>query len=130
MSIQSANRFVKYPRCINENVLVQVESFIFPVDFVVIDMSEDVDVLLILGRPFLTMIKAIIEVGNRKLTLRLGYERVVFRLPDVMHHSLDHDDTFLIIDVIDLYVSNYMQEFMNEDALLITLQPDGHNKID
>lgn len=56
-------------------------------------MSEDVGVLLILGHPFLATAKAIIDIGKGKLTFRLGDERVVLRLPDVMCHSLEHDDT-------------------------------------
>lgn len=49
MSFQLVDRFVKYHRGIIEDVLVQVESFIFPIDFTVPNMSEDVEVPLILG---------------------------------------------------------------------------------
>lgn len=49
MRFQLVDRFVKYHRGIIEDVLVQVESFIFPIDFTVSDMSEDVEVPLILG---------------------------------------------------------------------------------
>ncbi|XP_062093684.1 uncharacterized protein LOC133799699 [Humulus lupulus] len=44
---------VTHPRCIIEDVLVKVDKFIFPVDFIVHDMEEDEDVPIILGRPFL-----------------------------------------------------------------------------
>ncbi|XP_070049613.1 uncharacterized protein [Nicotiana tomentosiformis] len=35
------------------NVLIRVDKFVFPVDFIVVNMEENKKVLLILGRPFL-----------------------------------------------------------------------------
>ena len=52
-----------------EDVLVRVEKFIFPVDFVVLDFKKDEDVPLILGMPFLYTTKAIIDVYDGILTL-------------------------------------------------------------
>ena len=69
MSIQLADRSIKYPRGIIEDVLVKIDKFIFPVDFVILDMDEDVNVPLILGRPFLATAKAIIDVHDGKLIL-------------------------------------------------------------
>ncbi|XP_027357480.1 uncharacterized protein LOC113866881 [Abrus precatorius] len=82
MSIQLADRSIKYPRGIIEDVLVKVNKFIFPVDFVILDMDEDTDVPLILGRPFLATARAIIDVRDGKLILRVGDERVTFKIPD------------------------------------------------
>ncbi|XP_073133564.1 uncharacterized protein [Henckelia pumila] len=62
MSLQLADRSIKYPRGIIEDVLVKVDKFIFPVDFMVLDMEEDLDMPLILGRPFLATGKALIDV--------------------------------------------------------------------
>ncbi|XP_048229310.1 uncharacterized protein LOC125369930 [Ricinus communis] len=70
MSIQLADRTVKYPKGIIEDVLVKVNKFIFPVDFVVMDMNGESDVPLILGRPFLATSKALIDVSSGKLELR------------------------------------------------------------
>ncbi|CAH9088199.1 unnamed protein product [Cuscuta epithymum] len=53
MCIQLADRSVKYPKGIIEDVLVKVDKFIIPVDFVILDMNRDREVPLILGRPFL-----------------------------------------------------------------------------
>ncbi|XP_010242052.1 PREDICTED: uncharacterized protein LOC104586489 [Nelumbo nucifera] len=53
VALQLADRSIKHPRGIIEDVLVKVDKFIFPVDFIVLGMQEDVDVPLILGRPFL-----------------------------------------------------------------------------
>ncbi|KAL0409370.1 UNVERIFIED_CONTAM: hypothetical protein Sradi_1871400 [Sesamum radiatum] len=53
ITLQLADRSIKYPRGIVEDVLVKVGKFIIPVDFIVLDMEEDVNMPLILGRPFL-----------------------------------------------------------------------------
>ncbi|XP_031282577.1 uncharacterized protein LOC116141191 [Pistacia vera] len=53
VSLQLANRSIKHPRGIVEDVLVKVDKFILPTDFVVLDMKEDKEIPLILERPFL-----------------------------------------------------------------------------
>ena len=62
ISLQLADRSITQPRGIVENVLVQVNNFLYPVDFVVMDMEEGEDFSIILGRPFLATAKAIIDV--------------------------------------------------------------------
>ena len=53
VTLQMADRSIKYPRGIIEDVLVKVDKFIFPADFVVLDMEEVTNIPIILGRPFL-----------------------------------------------------------------------------
>ncbi|GJR10824.1 reverse transcriptase domain-containing protein [Tanacetum coccineum] len=53
MSIQLADRYIKYPIGVCENLLVKISKFIFPIDFVVLKMDEDELVPIILRRPFL-----------------------------------------------------------------------------
>ncbi|XP_076927092.1 uncharacterized protein LOC143590522 [Bidens hawaiensis] len=74
MSLSLADRSVKYPRGIIENLLVKVDKFVFPVDFVVLDMEADEKVPIILGRPFLRTAKTLIDVYDRKITLRVGID--------------------------------------------------------
>ena len=62
MSLQLVDRSITYPRGIVEDVLVKVDKFIFPIDFIVLDMEEDHEVPLILRRPFLATGKAMIDV--------------------------------------------------------------------
>ncbi|GKE48515.1 reverse transcriptase domain-containing protein, partial [Tanacetum coccineum] len=71
-------RTVKYPKEIAENVLIGIDKFTFPVDFIILDMPEDIKVPLILGRPFLSTARAKIDVYKRKITLRVGEERIIF----------------------------------------------------
>ena len=55
-----------------ENVLVKVGKFIFPMDFVVIDVEEDKQVPLLMGMPFLATGASLIDVKKGKFTLRVG----------------------------------------------------------
>jgi len=59
MTLQLVDRPIKYPHGIVEDILVKVDKFRFPVDFVVMDIEEDVEVPLILGRPFMKTTKVI-----------------------------------------------------------------------
>ena len=76
MNIQLVDRSIRYPRGIIEDVLVKIDKFIFPIDFVVLDMEEDSDIPLILGRPFLATARTIIDVGTGELTLRVVDETI------------------------------------------------------
>ena len=53
VSLQMADRSVRYPQEITEDILVKVDKFIFSPDFIVIVMEEDKNIPIILGRPFL-----------------------------------------------------------------------------
>ncbi|GJU11682.1 hypothetical protein Tco_1134078 [Tanacetum coccineum] len=78
LTVELADKTVKYPKGIAENVLVGIGKFTFPVDFIILDMPEDIKVPLILGRPFLSTARAKIDVYKRKITLRVGEERIIF----------------------------------------------------
>ncbi|GKA83400.1 hypothetical protein Tco_0804995 [Tanacetum coccineum] len=79
LTIELVDRIVKYPKGIAENVLVGIGKFVFPVDFIILDMPEDIKVPLILGRPFLSTAHAKIDVFKRKITLKVGEERIIFK---------------------------------------------------
>ncbi|GJQ97203.1 putative reverse transcriptase domain-containing protein [Tanacetum coccineum] len=78
LTVELADRTVKYPKGIAKNVLVGIGKFTFLVDFIILDMPEDIKVPLILGRPFLSTARAKIDVYKRKITLRVKEERIVF----------------------------------------------------
>ncbi|GJY40934.1 putative reverse transcriptase domain-containing protein [Tanacetum coccineum] len=79
LTMELADRTVKYPKGIAKNVLVGIGKFTFPIDFIILDMPEDVKVPLILGRPFLSTARAKIDVYKRKITLRVGEEKIIFK---------------------------------------------------
>ncbi|GJV08405.1 homeodomain-like protein [Tanacetum coccineum] len=68
-----------FQKRIVENVLVGIGKFVFPIDFIILDMPEDIKVPLILERPFLSTARAKIDVFKRKITLRVGEEKIIFK---------------------------------------------------
>ncbi|GJQ96472.1 putative reverse transcriptase domain-containing protein [Tanacetum coccineum] len=70
LTVELADRTVKYPKGIAKNVLVGIGKFTFPVDFIILDMPEDIKVPLILRRPFLSTARAKLDVYKRNITLR------------------------------------------------------------
>ena len=62
VTLKLANRSLKHPRGMIEDVLVKVDKFIFPADFIVLDIEEDKEIPIILGRPFLATGMAMIDV--------------------------------------------------------------------
>lgn len=78
ISLQLADRSVKYPLGVLENVLVKVKKFIIPVDLIVLEMEEDTEISIILGRPFLATAGAVIDVKNGRLAFKVGEEEVEF----------------------------------------------------
>ncbi|XP_073137556.1 uncharacterized protein [Henckelia pumila] len=126
MSLKLADRSIKYPRGIIEDVLVKVDKFIFPVDFVVLDMEEDLDMPLILGRPFLAIGKALIDVQKGELHLRVGEEKISFDVFNALKFSQNNEECFQI-DVVDSLLYDYVQDTFQEPleaALLSTPRDD------
>ncbi|XP_061360663.1 uncharacterized protein LOC133304633 [Gastrolobium bilobum] len=68
VSLQLADRSVRRPNGIIEDVLVKVDKFIFPADFIVLDMEEESEIPLRLGRPFLATARAMIDVEQGNLS--------------------------------------------------------------
>ena len=80
MTLQMADITLAHREGILEDVLIKVGKFIFLVDFVVIDIKENKQVPLLLGRPFLATGAALIDVKKEELTLKVGDEAVHFNL--------------------------------------------------
>ena len=75
-----------YPQVILEDVLVKVDKFIFPVEFVMLEIEEDREVPIILGSPFLATGQTLIDV---KLTLRVGDKEVKFNYTKTVRFTDD-----------------------------------------
>ncbi|GJS12505.1 hypothetical protein Tco_0406977 [Tanacetum coccineum] len=69
-----------------ENVLVRIDKFLFPSDFVVIDMLEVRNETMILRRPFLATIYAEINVFNKEISLGVGEDRISFDMNKKIHN--------------------------------------------
>ena len=97
ITLSLADRSVKIPKGIVEDVLVKVDKFYYPVDFVVLDTepiaNEPNHVPIILGRPFLATANAIINCRNGVMQLTFGnmtLELNIFHLNN--KHKLVEDE--------------------------------------
>nr|GEV21660.1 putative reverse transcriptase, RNA-dependent DNA polymerase [Tanacetum cinerariifolium] len=77
MTLKLADRLISYPVGVTEDVFVKVGTFHFLVDFIVVDFDADPQVPLILGRSFLKTGRALIDVYEEELMLRVGKEAEV-----------------------------------------------------
>ncbi|KAA3463087.1 Retrovirus-related Pol polyprotein from transposon opus [Gossypium australe] len=80
VTLQLADRTLACPKDVMENVIVKVEKFYYPGNFIILDMEEDRDVSLILERPFLTIGRALIDVKKGELAMRVENEHVTFKV--------------------------------------------------
>ncbi|MCI43049.1 hypothetical protein A2U01_0064286, partial [Trifolium medium] len=71
MTLILADRTKVYPHGILDDVLVRVNDTIFPADFVIMDIEEDDEAPILLGRPFLTTGKALIEMETGEIKFRV-----------------------------------------------------------
>ncbi|GJU14307.1 reverse transcriptase domain-containing protein [Tanacetum coccineum] len=99
MTLELANCSITHPMGIAEDVLVRVDGFTFLADFVVVNFEPDPRVPIIFGRPFLRIAKALIDLYEEKLTLRVGKEEHVYYADK---SEKNKDNTFVhAISIID-----------------------------
>ena len=104
ITLSLADRSVKIPKGIVEDVLVKIDKFYYPVDFVVLDTepisNEPNHVPIILGRPFLAIANAIINCWNGFMQLTFGnmtLELNIFHLTN--KHRLPEDENQMTDEV-------------------------------
>ena len=102
ITLQMVDRSMVKPEGVLEDVLVTVGKFVFPVDFIILDMEEDSQVPLLLGRPFLATGAALIDMQKGVLTLRVGNEAVAFDLIKGMQNIDIDQESCNVVD--DAYV--------------------------
>ena len=104
ITLQMADRTMVKPEGVIEDVLVKVGKFIFPVDFIILNMEEDSQVPLLLGRPFLATGANLIDMQKGVLTLRVGEEAADFNLLQSLKNlDIDRED-YKSVD--DVYLNN------------------------
>lgn len=75
-----------------ETILIKIIKFVFPMDFVILDIEVDHKFPRILGHPFLRTSRAVVDVFKKKITLQVGYKSASFRVPDLMKETREWDD--------------------------------------
>ncbi|GJW52157.1 reverse transcriptase domain-containing protein [Tanacetum coccineum] len=92
MTLELADRSITRSKGLAEDVFVKVGKFHFPTNFVVVDFEADPRVPLILGRSFLRTGRALIDVYEEEITLRVNDEAVTFNLDQTTRYSSTYDD--------------------------------------
>ncbi|GKB81365.1 reverse transcriptase domain-containing protein [Tanacetum coccineum] len=100
-------------------MLVEVGKFIFPVDFVILEIEEDNKVPFILGRPFLHTADAVIRVKQKQLNLGGGTERMTFLIDSAIKHSYSNNDTCFSINVIDKILEEDLDALLDEESEIL-----------
>ncbi|XP_014515293.1 uncharacterized protein LOC106773117 [Vigna radiata var. radiata] len=80
MILQMVDKSTKNPYGVMEDVVAQIDKLKFLVDFVVMEIGEDVEIPLILGKPFMKTTKVVINVDEGMLTLKDQDEEVTFNV--------------------------------------------------
>ncbi|GJZ88825.1 reverse transcriptase domain-containing protein [Tanacetum coccineum] len=119
MSVRLVDRSFHYPVGIAKNMLIEVGKFTFPADFVILEMEEDSKVPLILGRPFLHTVDAVIRVKQKQLNLGVRTEQMIFNIDSAIKHSYSNDDTCFSIDVIDEILEEYFDALLDEGSKIL-----------
>ncbi|XP_021760257.1 uncharacterized protein LOC110725097 [Chenopodium quinoa] len=119
MSLQLADRTVRLPLGILEDVPVQVGRVFVPCDFVVMEMEEDSRVPLILGRPFLNTAGVVIDMKEGRLTLNVGDEKISFSFSQTLKKPLI--DEVHRIDTLEKDLEEFRERLYERDPLQATL---------
>nr|GEZ45232.1 reverse transcriptase domain-containing protein [Tanacetum cinerariifolium] len=124
MTLKLTDRSISRPVGVAEDVFVKVGTFHFPADFVVVDFDADPRVPLILGRSFLKTERALIDVFEGELTLRVGKEAITFNLDKTSRYSANYNDmTANQINVIDMACEEYSQEVFSFADMIASGNP-------
>nr|GEX88665.1 hypothetical protein [Tanacetum cinerariifolium] len=105
MTLELADRSITRSKGVAEDVFVKVGKFHFPTDFVVVDFEADPRVPLILGRSFLRTVRALIDVYEEEITLRvdvvdIACEEFVQDVLDFQYNPKSRSPTLVFNDLI------------------------------
>ncbi|XP_024035589.1 uncharacterized protein LOC127899343 [Citrus sinensis] len=123
VTLQLVDRSHAYHEGKIEDVLVKVDKFIFPVDFIVLDFEADKEVPIILGRPFLAIGKTLIDVQKGELTMRVNDQQVTFNVLEAMR-SPDEVEDCNFLSVVDFVIADRMDRCCSNEINKVTTFED------
>ncbi|KAL5550681.1 hypothetical protein UlMin_000857 [Ulmus minor] len=130
MTLQLADRSVEIPRGVIEDVLIKVDKFYFPVDFIVLDTQPvenlKAQIPVILGRPFLATSNAIINCRNGVLKLSFGNMTVELNVFNVAHKGVEIDD-LCDVNMIETATHDFFLQMNGNDSFEKCLAQFGMN---
>ncbi|GKD86615.1 reverse transcriptase domain-containing protein [Tanacetum coccineum] len=126
MTLELADCSISQLIGIAKDVNVKVGVFQFPADFVVVDFEPDPRVPLILERCFLKTGRALIDVYEGELTLRVDNEAITYDLDQTSRYSVNYNDmTANRIDVVELACEEYSQEVLGFSDVIASSNPES-----
>ena len=129
VTLQLADRSERLPKGIVEDVLVKIDEFLFPVDFIVLDMEPIPHAKnytpILLGRPFLATADAVIHCRTGVMEVSFGNMKVKLNVAGAAKHMDEYDDLeCLYVDTINSCIEScvslldYGKEMENETTQL------------
>ncbi|XP_052287336.1 uncharacterized protein LOC127898878, partial [Citrus sinensis] len=129
LDLGASVNLLPYSRGIVEDVLIQVDKFYFPVDFIVIDTQPIQDsrkhIPIILGRPFLATADAHIQCRTGNMQLSFGNMTMELNIFNIAKQPHSADDGIVDVDLIETIVDNTFLSNLSDDPLQTCLTHFG-----
>src|ERR1044072_8113038 len=122
MQLQLAERSIATPWGVCEDVLVKVGKFVFPADFVIIDMEEEAEMPLIFGRPFLATAKVKIDVEKRVVSLKAYGKKMKIKMQDLREKPKKNGDAYLV-DLMEIWSDDIQESLFRKEGTPTTKEP-------
>jgi hypothetical protein len=132
MTLQLADRSIRTPKGMVEDVLIKIENFYYPVDFIILDTEPTLHpnngIPIILGRPFLATANALINCRNGRMKITFGSMTAELNIFNVMRQQLE-DDECHYVNLIDTVVQEEFNRNCFSDPLetLLTNSVNSHD---
>ncbi len=119
--LQFADRSTKTPRGILTDVLVKIESFVFPADFIVLDMESEINsipqVPVILGRPLLVTANAVLHCKEGVMEVSFGNLKAKLQVYRAATHPHNFEDCYVVVDLLDEVIAETLPVILTEGSL-------------
>jgi hypothetical protein len=120
VTLQLADRSVKVPRGIIENFMIKVDKFYYPVDFIVLDtepvINVEIQIPVILGRPFLATANALINCRTGVMKMFFENMTVELNIFDISRHPFEYEGVRSVWNIEEL-VEETVHESSSEGPL-------------
>ncbi|XP_023766256.1 uncharacterized protein LOC111914765 [Lactuca sativa] len=116
MTLRMLDHSIINPYGIIEDFLLQVGKFVFPIEFMVLDMKEDEELHIIFGWPFFSTERALVYIHNSKRTLCLEDEAITFEMsPKVSHEKPKYEMSKMHVVEEDINELEEIEKMMEEE---------------
>jgi hypothetical protein len=98
-----------------------VGNFIFSVDFIIQNVKEDREISILIGMPFLTTRRALIDILKGELGLRMNKKEVTFNVLNTIKYPSIGESCFIIQTIDTLVINGFSQQNESLEACLVDL---------